>query len=825
MRIRIFCLGTSLLLLGSVAGRADLIIFKDGFVLEGKVKQQQETIIEPGAGVFSAPKDSFWIDDGARRIFFSRKQVAEPSKTDKERYADAVVLMRAIRPQNQFKVPSGRFGAISPWNEKWDRTLTLDALRADGKIKPLQLAQHLSILTPYFMRVDCRDYRWAPHYLTRELERESVRGVLLSHPDLKLTGAKTDVAKRFRLFQFFVQAGWFDMAQAELDDIEKELPEEKTKITDARTQLKKAVLVEFVDLLELANKNGRHQWVQARLPGAVVQATDENLAARVRTLQTAYEASARNLAQARNLLNTLPAEIPEGAQQNFFQEVATTILSELTQDNVGRLEPFVSLAKLAQNQKALNQTPDYTPAQLLSAGLSGWVMGGTNAEAKVEHAQRLWKARTFALAYLATHDAQDRQQLLAAYQRSQPLACDEIAQLLRFLPPTDPFELTALTLGPWAAGALPLPYASLFWALYGLQQTAPNSQYTLQVELPWRSRRGASYLVQLPPEYHHGRNYPVLFVLHEATEKPEDILRRFSALAAQHGYLLVAPQWNLSSREGYNYSAIEHLAVTETLLDLRRRFQVDSDRVFLAGFGEGANMAFDVGLAHPDLFAGVVVLAGRPQYFARMYWPNAQYLPFYVVSGDLDADGYKDNRAEFDRWLPPAHGYPSLFVLYKGRGQEWFGGELPNIFDWMDRKKREAPTTTLGRSGNGTSFGDEFQSMRPADNHFYWLSGDDMNERQKNDRRGWNKVVVPASFQAQVSGGSQINVNVRGFKKITVWLGEGTIDYEKPVTVYLNQRLALANRKVTPNLGTLLEDVYQRGDRQRRFWAKLELSQ
>ena len=41
---------------------------------------------------------------------------------------------------------------------------------------------------------------------------------------------------------------------------------------------------------------------------------------------------------------------------------------------------------------------------------------------------------------------------------------------------------------------------------------------------------------------------------------------------------------------------------------------------------------------------------------------------------------------------------------------EWFGGELPYMFDWMSRKRRNTPITHLGRSGG--ELGDEFTSMR-----------------------------------------------------------------------------------------------------------------
>ena len=48
------------------------------------------------------------------------------------------------------------------------------------------------------------------------------------------------------------------------------------------------------------------------------------------------------------------------------------------------------------------------------------------------------------------------------------------------------------------------------------------------------------------------------------------------------------------------------------------------------------------------------------------------------------------------------------------------------------------------------------------------------------------------------------------------------IDFDKPVTFFINSQITRANRKVVPSLSTLLEEFYQHGDRQRLFVAKLE---
>src|SRR5262249_42163931 len=249
-------------------------------------------------------------------------------------------------------------------------------------------------------------------------------------------------------------------------------------------------------------------------------------------------------------------------------------------------------------------------------------------------------------------------------------------------------------------------------------------------------RQEVEYHVQVPPEYHVGRNYPVLFVLHPEGGRPLDMLAAWSGLAAQHGYILVAPAWVDGLGPTYNYTVEEHAAVVEVLRDLRRRFQVDSDRVFLFGFSEGGNMAYDVGLSHPDLFAGVAPMGGRPRYFATVYWRNAQYLPFYAVNGTYEGESTDRVRRQFSDWV--GRGFPALMVQDKGRGLEPFPVEFPTILEWMSRKKRAAGSPELGKHALGSSLGDEFYASRHTDNRFYWLSSDILSDRCVNDARHWD---------------------------------------------------------------------------------------
>ena len=786
-----------------------MVILKDGFTLSGKVKREMSAVAGPGV-YMQIPKlgGFFMVDDGARRIAFSHKQVQEVIATEADNDAE-LRLERRIGRIDNFRVPPGRYGQVTPFDEKWDRNFTLEG--TPGRVK---IPQHLSLFTPHYARVDSRRYNWSPHYLTSEFDGATVRSILIAHPDLKLNG-KEDENKRFKLYRFLVHAGMYEQALAELERIRTEMPQQKDRVDTAREELQKLLAGKYVDLIEQAQRVGRHHWASSKIRSVSQQVMDEKLTARVRTLQASLETAESNVAAARLLLEELPHAVADTYQRRIFTQAVEAILAELTPDNANRLDVFVNFARQNKGQA------EHPPEQLLALAITGWLLGSNSAEVKIDAAVRLWQTREFILDYQRTHDETARRQKLALYEASGSLAFDEMAQVVRHLPPPEPYHVSKRDSGLLAAGGLPYPAAPLAWALLSLQRSLLREPQFFQTDLPWQFRKGATYQVTLPPEYHPGRLYPVLVALHDSGERPEVMFQRWSSLADQNGYFLVVPQWEQSARGQYGYTTQEHAAVVDVVRDLRRRFAIDSDRVFLTGFGEGANMAYDVGLSHPDFFAGVLPIAGRPRYFAKAYWPNAFCLPFYVVDGDQDGDVAKDNRRQFEHWIPG--GYPALFIEYKGRGREWFAGEVPFMLDWMNHKRRISGYPDLGRSG-GAGRGDEFQSMRPTDNHFYWLSGEDLPDRYTNDAQSWSNKVGPAYVQARGGEANVISITAHGFRRVALWLNQTMVDFEKPVTVNINSHQSLPNQRVKPSLHTLLEDFYLRGDRQRLFTAKIEIT-
>jgi pimeloyl-ACP methyl ester carboxylesterase len=656
---------------------------------------------------------------------------------------------------------------------------------------------------------------WDAYYLTSEFDPATVRKLLAEHPSMKIKASAADAGPRFRIYRFFVQAGWYIAAEEELNGIATDFPAEKERIDAARENLYKLRLDHHVDDIERAYRVGRHGWAQKQLSEFPTNGADDKQLTTIRLLNSRYQTASELLNESQRLLKELPAQVKDPDAKILFDEATASILKELRIDDclpappgktrsrsleqgrIQRLDSFLSLAAQAERDQKQGRKPANTPAELLSLAVSGWLLGKDAAETNFQSAQKLWQSRQFVLNYQKTPDPDDRQRLLQNYQaiQSRALATDEMAQLLSLLPPPEP----EADISPEAV--------------------------ELQTRLPWKQKRHTRYLLQLPPEYHHGRSCPVLIALTQAGEKPRNMLENCSEMAAKFGYILAVPDWQQRG-EAYHYSAQEHDAVLDVLLDLRRRFQVDSDRVFLLGSGEGGTLALNLGLSHPDFFAGVIPINPEIRFFVHSYWRNGQYLPFYMIVGDQTGDV---NRKLFDKfkkdWVP--RGFPWLLIQYKGRGMEWFQGELTYIFDWMEHKRdrfsRARAVPELGKLGGAPILSMDFQSMRKSDDRFYWLSTKSIGDRQVNDPNDWNKDI-PASFQGNVFlENNSINATVRNLRQVSVWLARDMVDFTKPVNINVNGVNRWMNKKIEPSLHTLMEDFYARGDRQRLFFARVDI--
>lgn len=347
------------------------------------------------------------------------------------------------------------------------------------------------------------------------------------------------------------------------------------------------------------------------------------------------------------------------------------------------------------------------------------------------------------------------------------------------------------------------------------------------------------YLVQLPPEYNPYRRYPVVVTLNGAGTSPSQQIDWWAGSfdkqantrygqASRYGYIVVAPLWQKEFQRKYEFSAGEHAAVLNPLRDVIKRFAVDTDRIFLSGHSMGGDAAWDIGLAHPDLWAGVVPIVAEAGKFIIRYPNNGAQLPMYFICGERDGNKWAPNAVEWDRYLKHADAtkWDVMIVQYQGRGHESYHDEIQNLFEWMELPSHRRDFFPKEFGGEALDGFKSYQSLRTWDNFFFYVEFNGMPlksivhpvEWTGEKSPGGSVLLTRGSYNNDSDGNSIVRISC-GASKVTVFLAPEMVDFSKKTTVYINGKKVPGT--IAPNVVQLLEDVRTRGDRQHPFWASV----
>lgn len=150
----------------------------------------------------------------------------------------------------------------------------------------------------------------------------------------------------------------------------------------------------------------------------------------------------------------------------------------------------------------------------------------------------------------------------------------------------------------------------------------------------------ATILTYLPRGYTGGRPAPLIVVLHGTGGRAAEIASLYRRVAQERGAILVAPEGVAKSGRGFTWGRVEegdylvHRAIEQT----RAKHNVDDARIVVSGFSEGANLALIAAVRRPDVFAGVVAVAGvYEERVAPIPTPVPDRFPrIYLLTGARD---------------------------------------------------------------------------------------------------------------------------------------------------------------------------------------------
>lgn len=369
-----------------------------------------------------------------------------------------------------------------------------------------------------------------------------------------------------------------------------------------------------------------------------------------------------------------------------------------------------------------------------------------------------------------------------------------------------------------------------------LGNTGIPGLYLLEAKGP-SEHPNIKYLVQLPPEYNPYRRYPVIVTLNGAGTTPpmqidwwaggfEKAAGTRYGQAYRHGYIVVAPFWQQEYQRKYEFSAGEHAAVLNPLRDVFKRFAVDTDRVFLSGHSMGGDAAWDIALAHPDLWAGAIPIVAEASKFIIRYPNNNALLPMYFICGERDGNKWAPNAVEWDRYLThdKAGLWDVMISQFQGRGHESYHDEIQNLFEWMElpSHRRNFFPAYIGGTKESPQ-GSPLQSLRTWDNFFWYAEFTNMPSASIIHPVEWTGEKPPRGTALQLTGSYNNDTDGNGIvrvscgaAKVTVWLAPEMVDFSKKITVYINSKKVPGS--MAPNIVHLLEDARTRCDRQHPFW-------
>lgn len=767
-------LAMALLALGWLgAARGAEVLLRDGTSLSGGTVEIARMELPPSA---SPPggKPIVVVNDQLRRVYVPQRTIDEIRE---DSVAAPPVHIRIRQPDTQSGNPVASVGAplrITDFDEYGRRIFTMATDRG-----PLSIIQGIVEITPLYTRVmaiegeNRRKYLWDMRMATTSLTREELQRIL------RQAVRRDSLDDRMQVYRLYLQLESYSEAGAELEAIINDFPEKRREyepyVRDLRQLMARRVLAE----IRLLRESGQHQRCYALLRSFPAEGVAGEILQQVQQMLGEFDAQRQQGQTVLKLVDELVAQLPTETAAEV-KPLRDELVAELNYNTLDRMAAFLNLAGDANLQ----------PDEKLALALSGWMLGADASLSNLPVTLSLYEVRGLVRQYVNETLALNRKLLLERIQRQEAGSPEYVSRLLRYMKP--PVE-------------------------------TPPQEIPGYYELSVDTQPGAApvrYYVQLPPEYDPLRKYPAVVTLHGAATTPQlqidwwaggrDRNGNRQGQGTRHGYIVIAPAWGATHQRSYEYSLREHTAVLATLRDACRRFSIDTDRVFLSGHSMGGEAAWDIALAHPDLWSGVVPIVPRADKYVNLYWPNARYVPLYLIYGELDGSRLADSYLSLNRYME--RGYPVRVCEYLGRGHENFSDEVQSIYQWMNRQRRDF-------------YPREFDcvTLRPWDNYFWWIEMHGLPEasmihpEQFDEKRSRRPATVNGKLYP---AGNSISVSSSA-AQTTLWLSPQMVDFSKPLSVLFRGKTR--RQAIAPDLETLLEDARTRADRQHQFWAKIPL--
>jgi hypothetical protein len=714
------------------------------------------------------------IDDGVRRYFV-------PSKTTTVEPRDNLsgVPQFTLSRQNRSRLPTPEVigtSVASPFDEfgRRDVSLTLPG----GKT--ISVIEQITLLRPDYLKVEGINYDWEHGLDPRVLPPDRLNQLLHS------ASRKNNLDDHKAIVRFYIDSQRYQEASVELRRLAEAFPDQADWVDSqlpilAEQNIRSGMLE--VQRLRAAGQHGFALTIARAALNEPANSLSVDVLREVQEIVSAHEAARETRDRALLLLEEYESKLePEDAKR--VKPMRAAVRDELNAyENMERLDPFLR----SEDDDTL------TPAQKLALAYSGWALGSSFAEVELNTAISLWQARFIVLEYIRINDDPYRRgQRLEQLSALEGITVERLEKMVPLLP-------------------------------YVLEENPPAAGEIRDYTVPTSGAEPAVYSVSLPLQYQSQHRYPLLVVLRRHGQTPADALKWWSGdteapgYAMRRGYIVISPEFAAADAHDYAYDVTAHQKVMAAITDARKRFSVDSDRIFIAGHEMGGDACFDIALAHPDVFAGAAPFLAQPDRYVKVAVQNGTLLSWYVVGGEKDRDTIDRNAVILDSLVHRTadllgYGTDVVYCEYKARGFESYYEELPRLFDWMESHRRITQTRVKADRDGFKVF-----VLRPTDDRYFWVESQGMPQKLMEPIL-WDKVkTIPRMPASAKYSGSSLYVS-DPYTSTRIWMSPELFDFDNRIEIHVAGSKTF-RELVQPSAEALLEDFRIRGDRERLYWA------
>jgi len=297
----------------------------------------------------------------------------------------------------------------------------------------------------------------------------------------------------------------------------------------------------------------------------------------------------------------------------------------------------------------------------------------------------------------------------------------------------------------------------------------------------------------VPPRDDSQRAYPLVVALHGA--KGCLIGHAFSV---KPDFIIVAPH----GRGQTGYRDFGEVDIFEAIDEVRKRYRIDEDRIYLTGHSMGGGGTFRLAVRYPHLWAAVAPMASagaRPFEWLR----NLLHIPTLFYHGSEDEVVPVQMAREAANYIRQL-GYNFRYEEVEGK-PHWWGVDFPEMFAFFAQHRRvKSPDRIV------------FWTNDPRANRAYWLEIADFDDYTKpasvevgtrDEGRGTRAILTTENVREVVVHLSEAPEGLRQLPLVVEWNGK------KVVVAKMARADEIRLRLKEPIVGVLVDE-----NETTRFW-------